>query len=242
MKVPIPGLPQNPPFLLGDSDIIVQALLTGIIPKLNILHRCYGLHLVIVEAVEAELPALIKNRFPDRVASYNKALKHRTITPLSQRLLSEVYGDKGVHAYEAIEALGDKISNQGVGRGEAYTHAAGILLRVPVISNDMEAIRMLRGASVGIPDRILRFFDLVVFFFQIQHLTTAECKTIRQELLRRGEHMPGCFKNCSFENGLPQFFPRLLDGDSPRIGAELPFDQRLDQTTLLFKRLPESAV
>jgi hypothetical protein len=101
----------------------------------------------------------------------------------------------------------------------------------------MDAIRILRAASTGIPDRILRFFDLIIFLFQIKQLTAVECKAIRQQLMARGEYIPACFKNCSFEDGLPQFYARLLDRSLPRIGSDAAFDQRLDQSTFLFERV-----
>jgi hypothetical protein len=238
---PLPSRPKNPALLLGDTDVVVQILVSGLTAKLHVFRRSYGIQPVITEAVAGELPGLLRRRFGDRVAGYEKALKHKAIVTLDDDLLSRIYGGKGRIIGDQIDALGKKIWEQGAGRGEAYTHAAGILLNLPVVTNDMEAIRVLRAdQSTGIPERVLRFFDVVVFFFQIGELTLADCDSVRQQLIGISEHVPTCFQRASFEDGLKNFFPRLLDSTAKRIGSETVRDQRLDQTTYLTK--PEATV
>jgi hypothetical protein len=213
-------------------------LLTGLVSKLWVFKRLYGLQPAVAEAVHGELPGLLRAKFPDRLASYNKALRLRTIVPLDGTLLADACGEKGPIVYAAIESLGDKLWNQGIGRGEAYTHAAGILLKIPIVTNDMQAIRCLRLAQVGAADRILRFYDLVVFFFQIAELTESECDSIRTQLVSRGEHIPACFRGRPFSDGLTEFFPRLLDTSREAVGCRMPHDSQLDQTTYIFKQRP----
>lgn len=75
----------------------------------------------------------------------------------------------------------------------------------------MEAIYRLRSGPHGIPDYALRFLDLVEFLYQITEISLAECNDIRQRLVQRGEHVPECFQGASFDDGLIEFFPRLLD-------------------------------
>jgi hypothetical protein len=238
---PPPSRPKNPALLLGDTDVVVQVLVSGLTAKLHVFRRSYGIQPVITEAVAGELPSLLRRRFGDRVAGYEKALKHKAIVTLDEDLLARVYGDKARIIGEQIDVLGRKIWERGVGRGEAYTHAAGILLNLPVVTNDMEALRVLRAdQSTGIPERVLRFFDLVVFFFQIGEIALADCDSVRQQLIRMSEHVPACFQNASFEDGLKEFFPRLLDSTAKRIGSEMVRDQRLDQTTYLSK--PQAAL
>jgi hypothetical protein len=214
-----PGRPRNPFFLLGDSDVVIQALVAGLIPKFGVFRRRYGLQPVITEAVAAELPGLLKYRFPEWAASYQKALRVKSLVCLDLEFLENACGVHATVVYENIEKLGNNLWNEGIGRGEAYTHAAGLLLNSPVVSNDSEAIAKLRSAGRGLPEFVLRFFDLVVFFFQIGELSPPECEAMRQALLQRGEHVPRCFDGHSFEDGLMDFFPRLLDSEYNSVGS-----------------------
>jgi hypothetical protein len=235
--VTVPGAPKNPIFLLGDSDVVVQILITGLTPKLHLFRREYGIQPVITEAVDSELPGLLRARFADRLAGFDKALRVRSIVVLTEEYLSGPCGDKASIVYERLNALGDQLSEVGIGRGEAYSHAAGIHLRVPVVSNDKEALHRLRSAAAGCPDHVFRFFDLVVFLHQIGELSTSECNNIRQQLIGRDEHVPACFAGHSFEDGLLHFFPRLLDSDFEYIGSRTAVDARLDRT--LYIRRPQ---
>ena len=237
---PLPSQPKNPALLIGDADVVVQILVSGLTPKLHVFRRQYGIQPVITQAVAGELPNLLRRRFRDRVAGYEKALRHRAIGVLDLSLLSQVYGNVGQLIVERIDELGKELWKQGVGRGEAYLHAAGVLLKLPVVTNDMEALRVLRDRSISVPDRILRFFDVVVFLHQIGELKSSDCEEVRRQLIRHDEHVPLCFQKASFEDGLKEFFPRLLDSDAQKVGSDTVRDQRLDQTTYLIKPQSQS--
>jgi hypothetical protein len=101
---------------------------------------------------------------------------------------------------------------------------------VPIVTDDISAINRLLRDNEIIPRPILRFWDLILFAFQSGHLDNSGCDEIRQTLVRLAERVPDCFDKRSFSDGLPTFYPRLVDGEKPLVGAAEPqdrFDQRL---------------
>ncbi|MBZ5494456.1 MAG: hypothetical protein LAO76_26325 [Acidobacteriia bacterium] len=140
--------------------------------------------------------------------------------------------------FPAIQGLGAKYKLH-VQPGEAYSHAVGVILNAPVMSNDFDAIRklMLNGHDVAIPT--IRAFDLLVFGYQSGILREADCDNFRHQMaLERNEYLPKEFRNASFADGLPQFCPRLLDGDRAVVGAE-EADLKPFKTRLLIRRTAE---
>ncbi len=96
-----------------------------------------------------------------------------------------------------------------VGKGEAYTHAAGVLLDTPVVSNDMSAIRVLEAKDKKLPPTIFRSFDLFGFLVSEGCISVAIAERILRELKAQAEWMPPDLKHRSFEDGLPHINCRL---------------------------------
>jgi hypothetical protein len=117
-----------------------------------------------------------------------------------------------------------------VDRGEAFSHAASIVLGVPVATNDTSAVYQLLKSGESIPRPIIRFWDLVVLSYQVGSLDDTLCDRIRQILTKLGERIPPCFTGRSYLDGLPEFYPRLACASHQFVGAGQPqekFDERL---------------
>jgi hypothetical protein len=99
--------------------------------------------------------------------------------------------------------------NLDVETGEAYTHAAAILLDVPSVSNDANAIRILEARGRVLPPTILRSFDLFGFFYLEQYLNERDVEDIRETLRSYNEWLPAPMKNASFKDGLAEMRCRL---------------------------------
>jgi hypothetical protein len=101
------------------------------------------------------------------------------------------------------------------------------------VSNDIEAIDVLRKNSYSVACPTLRAFDVITFGYQIGCLREQDCDGFRYQMQfrERNEYVPKDFRSCSFKDGLVTFCPRLLDANLPPIGAldcsGLPFKSRL---------------
>ena len=104
--------------------------------------------------------------------------------------------------------------------GEAHTFSAGILLGLPVVSNDRNAIAALEANNKALPTPILRSFDLFVFLLMEGYITASEAEQVRKVLLQNAEWIPKCFKNASFADGLAQFDGRLRTSLATTTGGE----------------------
>jgi hypothetical protein len=141
---PAPGQPSQQDWILGDTDAIIQLLACDKLSLLKVLRSQYGILTVIPEPVEIELRNLVKNRrFQDVHQRLTKAFNNGLLTILQEAALSPLVGVNTHEAFERIERLGEKFRRLGVGSGEAYAHAAGIELSLPVLSNDGKAINVL---------------------------------------------------------------------------------------------------
>ncbi len=188
----------------------------------------YHVELVVVEAVQSELEWILQRRFSNKLPVFRKALRKRTLSILDSDFLeNHAYGSAAVMS--EINRLGREFVVR-VDRGEAYTHAAGNILRVPTLSQDIVALRKLRDAGIYVERPILRAFDILVFGLQIAKLTQNDCEQARKDLRKSGQELLRCFVNCSVQDGLASFYARLLDREHPELGAALPvdpFDERL---------------
>jgi hypothetical protein len=141
----------------------------------------------------------------------DKALRSGWINLLSAAHLDQLARpDDGSNAITLgdIRELGAEY-NIEIETGEAYTHAAAILLDVPAVSNDFNAIKTLEARGKVLPPTILRSFDLFGFFYLEQYLDSVAVERIRTTLKNHGEWLPASMKNASFEDGLPQMRCRL---------------------------------
>lgn len=225
---PLPSI--VPSILVCDSDSLFQLLIANLISPLRELKRLYGVQPVITEEVEIELRS--NQRYGKRVEpSVIKAISKGILVVLTPYSLRKLIGLSADVYYPAIQSLGTKYKLH-VQTGEAYSHAAGVVLNVPLMSNDFDAIRklMLNSHKVAVPT--IRAFDLLVFSYQGGIIRSVDCDNFCHQMrLERNEYLPKEFQHASFSDGIKLFCPRLLDCDFPPIGSEesnpQPFKTRL---------------
>ena len=231
----VQGISIGPPqrgarLLLCDTDALIQVFIAQLVPSLRELKSSYGIQPTIVPEVEIEV-------------SWNKKFKAQ-FDPVLRKTISSgvliVLDKTGLEfCVDAplVGALSSQIQTLGaehhkcVGLGEAYAFAAAVTLGQPAISNDFSAVQALTTSGFAVPSPVLRFFDLLVFFYQTGYLTEADCDQVRQTLLKRNEFVPAPFQRASFKNGLTYFCPRLLDKSKSAVGsqshASSPYEARL---------------
>jgi hypothetical protein len=224
-----PGKPQNPNWIVADCDALLQLLMTDNAVLLRRIQHDYGVQAIITEAVEAELRSIIGRRFKELSHALAKALSSGALAVMDNSFLVNQKGQEGVALYARVNELGAELYNI-VDRGEAYSHAAAVILDVPVMSNDITAIDKLIAEGKLLSRPLLRAFDIVAFGLQAGYIELADCDEARQKLVEKKEFVPGCFRSCNFVTGMQVFFARILDRDRPIVGAAAPIhrnDQRI---------------
>ena len=218
-----PGPPKNPDWIIGDTDALIQLVACDMLGILRILKDRYGIRTLVPEPVEVELRNIGRNlKFRDTEHILTKGLTTGLLAILDEQSLRSVIGPTTSKIFEDIDRKGASFKRMGVGNGEAYAHAASAELNVPVLTNDGNAIRILRGKGATLPGPFLRSFDAIVFGRQIGHLTDRDCDSARQSLTKRGESITPCFQISSFTDGLPDFYQRLVDRTAPVCGSMTP--------------------
>jgi hypothetical protein len=96
-----------------------------------------------------------------------------------------------------------------VGAGEAYTHAAGILLDSPTVSNDLNAIRILESAGKKLPPRVFRSYDLFAFLYAEGYMDIRTAERVLKVLKGQETWIPKCLLHSSFEDGIKGINCRL---------------------------------
>jgi hypothetical protein len=203
----------NPRLIICDSDALIQLFTANEIRPLKDLKSLYGIQPVIVHEVDIELRWLghHKDRF---VPQLDKAVKSGLITRLDKGLFqSLVSGAPPGASWGAFQSLGTQYLGY-VDKGEAYTHAAGLVLGMPTVSNDFRAIQLLQSQMMNLPVPVLRSFDLLAFALASGTLSIQDCENARSALITSGEGVPGVFRHTSFKGGLPNFTCRLKDSTS----------------------------
>jgi hypothetical protein len=224
-----------PKAIIFDSSVVLQIIATGQFGILRSLRSDFGMQSAIVPAVESEVLAIIENvaKFRGRREQFKKALRNKTLVVIDRELLTPFFGGAADSWIRQIDSEGTRLYDF-VDRGEAFTHAASMVLNLPVATNDTTAVSKLVRQGETIPRPILRFWDLVVFSHQAARLTANECDAIRQFLDKIGERNHPCFTGHSFQDGLPHFYARLACSDQ-LIGSNQPqekFDERLVLTRI----------
>jgi hypothetical protein len=214
----------NPSHLPIDSDVLIQLLVAGNLQPLQQLKKVYGIQATIVVEVENELRTNKKHKKHIQ-PNFDKAIAAGTIQVFDQNALqtflskhSLLLNNIGSTAWSTIQSTGNSY-NLLVGIGEAYTHAAAVVLGVPSASHDKNALNVLENKGLTIPSPVLRTFDLIALCFQAGLLTEQECDGIRKTLLAVGEWLPQEFQNCSFEDGINNYSCRLSDCSRPSVGV-----------------------
>jgi hypothetical protein len=223
-----PGLPTNPQLILGDSSALIQLVIAEEITPFRLLKSNYGVQVAIVGAVEAEIRRKVKFKFPTKVPFLKKLLGNTVVT-LDKAVLTTSGYKSATALLEQIDALGQKFSLR-VDRGEAHTHAAGNVLGVPTLSQDIAALWKLIEDGVDVQRPVLRTFHFLLFGVQAAEMEIDLCNKARKLLMKAGERILPCFENCSVADGLSQFYLRLCDADRELIGSPTPlgkFDDRI---------------
>lgn len=232
-----PSAPDNPRLIVVDSSVLVQLVAADQLGIFRLFRSHYGVQAAIVEAVESEVLHLLKTvaKFRGRQEQLRKALGNNTLALVDRVLLAPFLGT-GVDAWiRQIESEGERLHLM-VDRGEAFSHAASIVLSVPIATNDTTAVYRLLRSGETIPRPIIRFWDLVVFAHQVGDLDEAACDQIRKTLSKLGERTHPCFTDRSFVDGLPQFYARLICSDHKVIGADQPQETLDERLVLNFAR------
>jgi hypothetical protein len=222
---------ENPPLILFDTDVLFQIFIAQQIQLLRHLKQTYRIQPAVAESVDVEVRT--NKKFRGQFSGmYQKALASETVLVVEQRTLPSFIATDARTIYNSIQTLGLQY-NRFMDKGESYTHAAGVILRVPVASNDGSALLVAQRNGIQVYEPVLRMFDLVVLGRQIAFYSDSDCNKIRKELLNRNEGVPAAFKNCSFEDGLPNFYARIIDGFLQVIGAPGPLSKRDSRVTIL---------
>jgi len=219
----------NPRLLICDSDVLVQHFLPNELRPLQYLKNVYDVQPAIVQEVDVELRWLghYGNRF---VHSLDKSLKAGLIVRLDkdkfQTLLSTAPPGASWGSFQSLGAqyLGF------VDRGEAYTHAAGVVLGMPVASDDFRAIEVLQFQMQSLPSPVLRSFDLLGFALERGIMSITDCEKVRTCLQKESRWVPRAFKNASVEEGMRNFRLRLRDAStasSPNLHPPASFSDTL---------------
>src|SRR6266852_495688 len=174
----------NPSLMICDSDALIQFFIANELRPLKDLKSLYGIQPVIVQEVDIELrwPGHHKDRF---VPQLDKAVRSGLITRLDKALFQSLVSSAPPGAsWSAFQSLGAQYLGY-VDKGEAYTHAAGLVLGMPTVSNDFRAIQLLQSQMMNLPAPVLRSFDLLAFALARGTLAIQDCENARSALLAR---------------------------------------------------------
>lgn len=156
----------------------------------------YGVRAAATPEVETEIRS--NRKFKEEFAKgFKQYADSGTVTLFDSSKIRELLTSRGhppaqiAPEIARIQSLGDE-NYQSVGWGEAYVHAAAVVLQLPALSNDLSALQVLGDPKVGCPT--LRFFDLVVFGFEQGWIESAGGEGIVKELKARNEYLPEAFR------------------------------------------------
>jgi len=220
----------NPSLLICDSDVLVQLFLPNQLQPLKDLKTLYGVQPAIVQEVDLEMRWLghYGARF---VHQLDKALKSGLIVRLENTLFQSLLGTAPVGAsWSNFQSLGAQYLGLSE-KGEAYTHAAGVTLRLPVASDDFRAIEVFEFQMKHLPAPVLRSFDLLAFSVESGCLSLPDCEKVRSCLLKEKRWIPGCFRNSSIRDGMANFSCRLRD--STEAPSDLKPPERFSDTLFI---------
>ena len=195
------------PFIF-DSDALIQIFIAGQQQIFSTLLTDFGVRPYLMNEVDVEVRS--NKKFGSLVRpKLDKALKSQTLKLLAASDLDRLSAEFGTPvSLSDIRELGKEYALE-VGMGEAHTHAAGVLLKTPTVSNDMNAIKTLEVQGKDLPPTILRSFDLFGFMFFEKYVSAHDSEQILKELKSQAEWMPLCLKHSSFEIGIKEIGCRL---------------------------------
>jgi hypothetical protein len=211
---------ENPfDLMICDTDALIQIFCANQESILKKLRTRFGIHAAVTEAVESEMLRPGRRRGECCQTEFRKALETGLITVLDRRTLGRFTTNDPQSTYDSIQLLGQKHNNV-IDRGEAYTYAAAHILRSAVLSNDGNALRRADALRLETGKPILRLYDLIVFLHQCDEFSEKECDDIRKSLRSVGDAPHEMFAARKFSEGLPHFYPRLINSEYPLVGSE----------------------
>jgi hypothetical protein len=191
-----------------DSDALMQILLAGQGQVFSMLSSDFGVSSFIMSEVEVEvrsnrkLGALVRIPFEAALKSHSlKVLSSSDLEALSSGMSTPI-------SLADIRQVGKDFALY-VGSGEAYTHAAGVLLDTPTVSNDFNAIKTLESNGKNLPPRIFRSYDLFAFLFDEGYIDIRTAERTLKALKAQNEWIPKCLLHSSFEDGIKGINCRL---------------------------------
>lgn len=208
-----------------DSDALIQILLAGQHKIFSILHDDFCVSSFIMLEVEIEVRS--NRKFASIRHQFEEVLKNGSLKVVSAADLERLSAtlSKPVLLGDVRE-IGKNYA-LFADKGESYTHAAGLLLQTPTISNDLNAIRSLESNGKSLPPNILRSYDLFAFLVAEGYIDMRTAERILKTLKNSpGEWIPKCLRHSSFEDGIGGIDCRLLTSlgtSSSPIGWSGPF-------------------
>ena len=218
-----------------DTDALTQIFCTKHETILKQLHTQFGISFAVTEAVESEMFRPNRRHAECCRDGFQKALDTGLITILSPRTLGQFTSNNPFVTYDSMELLGQKYHSV-IQRGEAYTHAAAHVLKCAVLSNDWKAIRDADRLGLALGHPTFRVYDLLVFLHQCNEFAEKSCDGFRKALHDVDESPHSAFANRKFREGLPAFYPRLVNPEFEIVGSltetELGDGHRVELTKL----------
>ena len=215
---------KNPDLILIDTDSLLQLLIADQVRLLHSIKKRFNIQPAIVEAVEAEVRKSKKFR-SQFTKELQKALDNGTIVVLDTRTLPAYVTTSPDAVFNMIQTNGFSNGRLGLDYGEAYSFAAGVALGIPMVTNDMNAVRTAQKRGIQLPTNLLRTYDLIVLCHQFGELTEHDCDEIRKTLVGKNEFVPAAFEKTSYGKGLTSFYPRIHDGSKSALGAPVAVHQ-----------------
>jgi hypothetical protein len=217
-----------------DSDALLQILLAGQQQLFKVLFTDFGVSSFIMSEVDIEvrsnkkLGAIVRIPLDSALKSgYLKILSSSDLERLSSGMSAPV-------SLADIRRLGKDYALY-VGTGEAYTHAAGILLDTPTVSNDMNAILTLESNGKQLPPKVFRSYDMFAFLYYEGYLDIRKAEQILKLLKTQIEWIPKSLVHSSFEDGIRGINCRL----STSLAISAPSSGW--STTFYLKRMTDGA-
>lgn len=154
-------LQPKPKVIIFDSSVVLQIIATGQFRTLRSLQSDFGVQSAIVPAVESEVLAIVENvaKFRGRREQFKKALRNKTLAIIDRDLLAPFLGGAAESWIRQIDSEGTRLYKL-VDRGEAFTHAASIVLNASVATNDTTAVSNSSDKGSQFRDRFCDFGTL----------------------------------------------------------------------------------
>lgn len=207
----------NPEYLLCDTDALLQVFITKQGRLLVHLRQQYGVTAGVLPEVESEISyhSKFKTAFEPVLQKFLRSGNVMVVdSPEVRRLLAArgISGPELEQQFRAIWARGQRYGLR-VGKGEAYSHAVGSTLKLPLMSHDWKAVETLARINEPVAVPVVGFFDLLALAYHDGALDERECQRAVRDLIANGERVPPLFRTSSSEVAeVIRGFPRRLCG------------------------------